>query len=193
VHLVFHNNLHGNSVRQVFSQDAVELSDTRVGSPTFGQGNYWGRSCPSALFLPGSDSNGPAVLDSHPYGLASAWLAGRSPGCATEIPEPLLITPEPGAVVATTSPVFTGVAVPGATVVLLEAGSPRGSTITDASGGFSVTSLSPFTEGAHVVTARAELDGGVSPDSTPLAFTVDTQGPSAPRLAFPTAGATVLA
>ena len=71
--VVYHNNIFGN-VRNISSDQAIELSFS-------GQGNYWGRSCPDPLFVPGTDSNSPDVVDSFPFGTLDGWLGGGSPGC----------------------------------------------------------------------------------------------------------------
>ncbi len=71
---VTHNNVYSNTVTQVLSHQAMEVS---VG----GEGHYWGRSCPPPLFIPGVDSNRLDVTDSYAYGVRDGWLHGYSPGC----------------------------------------------------------------------------------------------------------------
>ncbi|MBI3183965.1 MAG: hypothetical protein HYZ28_17655 [Myxococcales bacterium] len=192
--LVFHNNVFGNQARQVSAPSAVELSDTRASSPSFQQGNFWGRSCPGSLFLAGTDSNRSNVVDSFPYAQAGAWAVGGSPGCAGQpvLAAPILTSPAQGALLATASPTFTGVAAPGATVELLEGGAGRGSATADATGAFSLTPAAPFSDGQHAVTARASLGGATSLESAPLAFTVDTTPPFAPAIDFPQGGSVLV-
>lgn len=54
--IVTHNNIFSNE-KNVSSTQAIELSLN-------GEGNYWGHSCPGPLFVPGTDSNAPNVVDS---------------------------------------------------------------------------------------------------------------------------------
>ncbi|MFZ5470364.1 MAG: Ig-like domain-containing protein [Myxococcota bacterium] len=191
--VVFHNNLFGNSTRQVYAAGAIELSDTRAASPTFQQGNYWGRSCPGTLFLAGVDSSRADVVDSYPYGQASAWTAGGTPGCTSPpvLAAPLLTSPTPGALLATATPTFAGTAAAGATVEVREGGVTHGSATADSAGRFEVVPTVSLSEGAHTVVAKASLGGAVSADSAPLTFTIDTLAPSAPVLVFPTPGITL--
>ena len=72
---IYHNNISGD-VNGIFSFSPAEVSWES-------EGNYWGRSCPGPLFIPGTDSNSVDVVDSFPYGQEDAWDFGLSPGCIT--------------------------------------------------------------------------------------------------------------
>jgi len=73
---VYWNNFHGWSTWGVWS----DIGPVEISNETFG-GNWWGRSCPRPLFIPGEDSNREDVADSFPYGQADAWDLGLPPGC----------------------------------------------------------------------------------------------------------------
>lgn len=189
--VVFHNNIHGNSQRQVFGLAAAELSDTRADAGTFGHGNFWGRACPGSLFVAGADSNLPSMIDSHPFGLASAWTNGGTPGCGVGLTAPTLTFPTDGAFVSTATPTFTGTATAGATVELLEGPSVKGSAVASVMGDFAFTANAPFAEGLHSVTLRAVLGPSTSPATSAISFTIDTVAPAAPTITFPSGGATL--
>jgi hypothetical protein len=72
----FHNNIQSSNLK-VYAEQAAELSSGR-------QGNYWGRGCPNALFVPGTDSNRKDVSDSHAYGEFDGWAVVQIPGCPTD-------------------------------------------------------------------------------------------------------------
>jgi hypothetical protein len=69
----FHNNIISGP-QKVFSTIPAELSWEM-------EGNFWSRSCPGDLFVPGGDSNSLDVVDSYPYGQQDAWDLGQFPGC----------------------------------------------------------------------------------------------------------------
>jgi hypothetical protein len=71
---VFHNNVIAATLGVEATFGPVELSDG-------GRGNWWGRSCPGPLYVPGVDGNRVDVVDSRPYGARDAWLTGGVPGC----------------------------------------------------------------------------------------------------------------
>jgi len=82
---VYHNNIFNNGLN-VYSNQPIELSFN-------GEGNYWGHSCPDALFEPGVDSNSPDAIDSHPYGLQDGWENPQvTPGCPPIKINPPVIT-----------------------------------------------------------------------------------------------------
>ncbi|MHB8878536.1 MAG: Ig-like domain-containing protein, partial [Myxococcaceae bacterium] len=190
-HVVFHNNIYGNSSWQAYSAVPLELSDTRSGSATFGQGNYWGHSCPDPLFVAGIDCNLPGAVDSRPFAQLSAWVDGGVPGCTLQVNAPVLTAPLDGGFLATATPQFTGTAPANAEVRILEAGAVRAMTTASDAGEFSVAPVTPLAEGAHTVVARALLGGTTSPDSPPISFTIDTVAPSAPHITTPATGATL--
>lgn len=66
--IITRNNIFNNTLNAV-SNTAIELSFS-------GEGNYWGRSCPGPLFVPGVDSNSEDVVDSFPCATFNGWLAG---------------------------------------------------------------------------------------------------------------------
>ncbi|MBI2933759.1 MAG: right-handed parallel beta-helix repeat-containing protein [Planctomycetes bacterium] len=76
---IFHNNFLGPSVTKIFAFgfSTFELSHDE-------EGNFWDRTCPGPLFVPGVDSNGP--IDSFPYGTKDAWLLDVPPGCPSAPP-----------------------------------------------------------------------------------------------------------
>lgn len=188
---VFHNNFFDNPLGSVraFAQ-AAELSDTRANLPTFQQGNFWGRPCPGPLFVAGTDSNRSGVVDSYPYGSASAWTVGGTPGCNTTPPlaAPLLTSPAPGAVLTIGQPEFKGFAAPGALVEVIEGAVLLASSTAGPSGEFVASPSAALAEGTHTVFARQSLAGQSSPVSTPLSFVVDTIAPAAPTIDFPFGG-----
>ena len=191
-HLVFHNNIYGNTGPQVSSLDPVELSDTRAASPSFAHGNYWGHSCPDPLFAAGIDSNRADVIDSQPFGQPFAWLDGGAPGCTAALGAPVLSAPVGGGHLNTATPQFAGTAPSNSEVRILEGLVVRATTNASVAGFFSVAPTAPLSEGAHTVTARAHLGGATSPDSSPISFTIDTIAPSAPQITIPLTG-TILA
>ncbi len=74
------NNIFGNAGYQVEADTPIELSSSELG-------NYWGRSCPGDLFVPGVDSNRTDAVDSWPYAARDAWLVGDPPGCGVTPPD----------------------------------------------------------------------------------------------------------
>lgn len=182
---VFHNNVFGNRSFQVTAAAPVELSDTRSMSPTLGQGNFWSRGCPGALFVAGLDSNRADVVDSHPFGLASAWNDGASPGCA--VAAPLITRPVDSSLLSDARPVIEGTSPSGSTVQIKE-GPTVLATTTAAAGSFSVRLPQPLAEGPHFLRAQAQLSGVSSPLSPAARFVVDTLAPAPPVFTFPAAG-----
>ncbi len=74
---VWWNDFHGWSRWGVWSDvGPAELSDA-------GRGNWWGRTCPDALFVPSVDGNRSDVTDGFAYGTRGGWTAGVVPGCAS--------------------------------------------------------------------------------------------------------------
>ena len=74
---LWNNNIFNNSNLSVYSshpEQPWELFNNNLG-------NYWGHSCPDALFTAGVDSSSENFTDNYPYGEADGWLTG-SPGCA---------------------------------------------------------------------------------------------------------------
>lgn len=177
--LIFRNNFFGNTVRQLgllgIGGALVPLWDTRPGSPTFEQGNYWGRQCPGPLFVQGSDVGRPEPTDDFPFGAFTAWEAGGLPGCpSAALPAPpLLVSPVHDGIVKTATPTFYGSVHPGGLVELLYQGAPIGAANADSCGVFSIVPTVAFANGSHVVTARVTVAGVVSLLSVPRQFTVE--------------------
>ena len=73
---IYHNNIFGSISFNMYSKESVELSYQN-------EGNYWGHSCENPpLFIPGTDSNSPEVIDNYPYALFNGWLDPQvTPGC----------------------------------------------------------------------------------------------------------------
>ena len=75
---VTHNNIYNNTVPQVWSDAAMELSYNQ-------EGNNWGKTSLPYFKAGTEDSNRPDVVDSYPYGQADAWMdiTAVSPSFAT--------------------------------------------------------------------------------------------------------------
>lgn len=186
-HRVFHNNIFGNTVRQVFSVPAIELSDTRATSPTFQQGNFWGRRCPEA-FKVGVDSNRADVVDSFPYEDKDGWLAGTVPGCKPATP--VINYPQEGQFTRDATTAIAGTSTPGSSVSIRADGSPVASTVASADGDFLTRPTSPLAEGPHTLVAVAQVGARTSDQSEPVRFVVDASPPAPPIILAPTQGMT---
>ncbi|MDI7268640.1 MAG: NosD domain-containing protein, partial [Myxococcota bacterium] len=169
---VYWNNFSGWSHWGVWMDagPAAELSDG-------GRGNWWGRSCPGPLFLPGVDSNRADVVDSFAYGARDLWLSGAGPGCAppdTTPPEPPIIRlPAENDVVYSATPAFIGTAEPNAVVVVYEGSLPLGTAVATADGDFGVAPTSPLPSGSHAVYATATDNAANTSDpSATRVFTI---------------------
>lgn len=191
---VFHNNIVSNGSPAVVAPGPVDLFDNRPGSPTFQQGNFWGRACPDPLFVAGTDSNPSTAADLFPFGVASSWASGGVPGCVQPPPlaAPLLTAPANGALLRTGAVTFEGSASPDSTVEITESGVLRASGTASASGAFSLVASPELVDGPHSVVARARSAGLASQPSAVLSFVVDTQAPVAPILDFPVSGGVLL-
>lgn len=78
------------------------------------------------------------------------------------------------------TPTFTGTAEAGSTITLTSDGSTVGTTTTDASGNYSVTTSS-LADGTHVIKATAaDAAGNISVASAAVSVTIDTAAPPAP-------------
>jgi hypothetical protein len=186
-HVAFHNNIFGNTTRNVFADRATELSDTNSASSTFRQGNYWGHGCPGPFFTAGSDSNDAAVVDSFPYALANGWLFGSPGSCAVV---PVITSPDAGSALNNPRPEVNGIAPAGSNITVLVDGIAVGSSVAVFPGAFSVTPSSALQDGAHTLVAAASVDGG-SLASTPISITIDTVPPSTPTITWPPSGITL--
>ncbi len=128
---------------------------------------------------------GPATAND-PAGLGAV----STPPGPLKIPgAPILTAPAQGASVPTRRPVVTGTAEPSATVILFLDGAEWIRTAASGAGGFSHTPAADLSEGAHQLSASAELQQLRSPSSAVRAFTVDTVPPAVPAFTTPTAGA----
>ncbi|GAB4032875.1 hypothetical protein GCM10028809_32690 [Spirosoma gilvum] len=101
---------------------------------------------------------------------------------------PQLITPANGSRLSDNSPTYSGTATPGSSVTLFVDGNNVGQITTNAGGNWTFTPVSPLSDNAHSVYARATLDGLDSPNSTTISFTVDTTPPIAPVVTAPLDG-----
>ncbi|MBI5549417.1 MAG: hypothetical protein HY901_36485, partial [Deltaproteobacteria bacterium] len=186
--VVFHNDIFGNGL-QVLATPPMELSDSRVGSPTLGHGNYWGRGCPAALFVPGTDSSDLGVVDSHPFAQESAWTRGDAPGCALTPPQ--IRTPAEGSLLGTLRPTFMGTAAPLSLVTIREGTSVLATGNATADGSFVMTAASNLAQGNHTVVATSAWGNQSSSASASRSFRIDSQPPLAPVILTPKDGATV--
>ncbi len=181
-HRVFHNNVFGNGALQVQATGTLELSSAEQ------EGNYWGRSCPGALFLAGTDSSSATVTDSFPFSQLNGWSAGATKGC--ELGPPTLTAPVSGTATRESRPQVRGTAAPGATVSLWEVGVQIGAATASPTGVFTVQPSAPLSEGLHTLTAVAVLAGRSSRPSAPLRLRVDSAPPSVPVILVPETGMT---
>jgi hypothetical protein len=81
---IYQNNIYGNTIKQIYSPVALEVSYNR-------QGNWWGRTT-APCFVAGTDSNRADVKDSYPFCVQDGWkcidndgdgygIAGTNIGC----------------------------------------------------------------------------------------------------------------
>lgn len=187
--LVFHNDVHDNTQRQVFAAGPTALWDGRVGSPTSAQGNYWGHACPGPLFVPGVDSNRPDVSDAFPFASPSGWVTAATPGCI--LPAPVLSRPSDQSTIGELHPEFAGSATPMSTIELSEAGVVLGVVTASSGGTFALRPATALREGPHFITAVARLGAMQSDKSAPLRFIIDAQAPAQPAITFPNGGSTL--
>nr|WP_242544847.1 Ig-like domain-containing protein [Corallococcus sp. NCSPR001] len=104
---------------------------------------------------------------------------------------PVVVTPANGALLNTATPVISGTAEAGSTVILSVDGTAV-EVVADGSGNWSFTPGTALAQGAHSVTAQAkDTAGNTSQASAPRAFSVDSLAPAAPVVATPAEGALV--
>jgi VCBS repeat-containing protein len=80
-----------------------------------------------------------------------------------------------------TTPAITGTSEPGATITLLEGSTPRGTTVVNSLGNWTITS-SALSEGAHLLFVTAVDAAGNQATSNPLIVTIDTTPPATPSV-----------
>ncbi|MDL9979421.1 Ig-like domain-containing protein [Microbacterium sp. ASV49] len=104
---------------------------------------------------------------------------------------PVITAPASGSSTSDTTPDIKGTAEAGSTVTVIIDGTAVGTTKADGSGNWTYTPTTPLAEGAHTVTATAtDAAGNVSPEASPVSFTVDTLAPAAPVITSPADGST---
>lgn len=77
-----------------------------------------------------------------------------------------------------TTPLLTGTAQAGSTVVFFDFGAPIGSTLATSGGTYAFVPAVQLGNGQHSITAQASNTGGISGMSAPLALTIDTTLPA---------------
>lgn len=185
-HQVFHNNVFGNTERQVTADRAIELSETRAGSPTFQQGNFWGRRCPAPPFIAGVDSNRADTVDSFPFEEKDGWLLGKAPGCP--LSAPVISEPLNGETVRAATPTIVGLARAGDTVVVRADGATIATAVAASCGDFKAVAMTALGNGPHIIEAVARVGTLDSVPSPPKRITVDTVAPPPPRISVPGTG-----
>lgn len=127
-------------------------------------------------------------IDRIAYGATGGFDGGpvvRPVGGFTVPSAPTVISPAEGAAVATRSPVITGTAGPGHTVIIYVGGVEFARTAADASGNWSIPFPgSGLADGEHTIEAVAEYQG-LRSGATSRTFTVDTIAPETELLTAP--------
>ncbi|WP_157535751.1 Ig-like domain-containing protein [Microbacterium sp. Root166] len=101
---------------------------------------------------------------------------------------PVVVAPADGSATNDTTPLVTGTAAPNTTVTVFMDGTSIGTTPSDGSGNWSLTSPA-LAEGSHTVRATStDAAGNVSPSSPTNTFVVDTTVPVAPVILTPVTG-----
>ncbi|MBF9195577.1 Ig-like domain-containing protein [Microvirga terrestris] len=108
------------------------------------------------------------------FEMAEAWATSFAP------PAPPVIFTHPGSNITNNpKPVIVGSAEPGTTITVYANDAAIGTTTTDASGHWSITSTIDLGEGAHTFRAQAkDPDGNVSANSNTTTITIDTVVPT---------------
>ena len=106
----------------------------------------------------------------------------------TVVGPPVLQNPADGTATNDTTPAFTGIAAPGASVDILLDGNPIGTTTANGTGAFTFTPGAPLSPGDYEASARATLNGVTSGVSNVNDFTIDVAAPAAPTLNRPAEG-----
>lgn len=75
------------------------------------------------------------------------------------------------------TPLLTGTADPGSTVVIYDSDAFLGSVVATAGGTYAFTPSTPLFNGLHHITAQADNSGGASAMSAPLLLTIETEPP----------------
>ena len=88
-----------------------------------------------------------------------------------------IVVPADGALTNDSTPVISGTATPGSTVSIFDNGTLLGTAVADANGAWTFTPPTPLADGAHVFTARTELDSLMSAPSDAVDLTIDTRAP----------------
>jgi hypothetical protein len=128
-------------------------------------------------------ANNPGPATSHPFTVD------------TTVPStPSITSPAPGADTNDTTPTFSGIADPGATVTVSEGGVPlcTPAPVADASGNWSCTASTALPEGAHTIQAVATNASGTPSSPATRSFDVDATAPTAaPTITSPANGSDV--
>jgi len=99
---------------------------------------------------------------------------------------PVVVSPQPGAVLGTSTVTVSGTAEAGSTVTIIVDSGIAGTVTADASGAFSFTLPTTLADGAHTLSTRAtDVADNTGPVSAVATFTVDTVAPVAPTLTQP--------
>ncbi|OXM87601.1 hypothetical protein CF651_04570 [Paenibacillus rigui] len=104
---------------------------------------------------------------------------------------PVITAPANGSTTNDSTPTISGTAEVNSTVSVKVDGTAVGTVAADASGNWSFTLAAALTDGPHAsIATAADALGNISPNSTPVTFTVDTTAPAAPVVTVPVDGST---
>jgi large repetitive protein len=103
---------------------------------------------------------------------------------------PAIVVPVAQSTVSTRTPVISGTAEANAMVQVEIDGQPVGNATVNGAGQWTLSTVSPLTDGVHTARARAiDAVGNISAYSVVVAFTVDATAPSTPVIVRPANGA----
>ncbi len=189
-------NLAGTGFRGVSEASGGGLSNSSTNVPllTLQEANE-----ETLTRLPFSSFSATSVRALLPEGLSGYYLVSVLPNAIsggkvafidTRTPAaPVVTAPENGALLNNASPVFSGTAEAGSTVMVSVQGSPVGTTTANASGAWSLTPSASLAQGTLTAWASAaDAAGHTSPASTTVSFTVDTVAPAPPMVSAPENG-----
>lgn len=105
---------------------------------------------------------------------------------------PAITLPTIESVITSGRPMMSGTAEPNSTVTIFINGQEAGTTQTDANGAWTFTPPTQLADGRYEVKARAtDTAGNTGPDTTQVAFTVDSTAPNPPVIVTPAKNAAV--
>ncbi|WP_053066700.1 Ig-like domain repeat protein [Archangium gephyra] len=166
---------------------AVKVDGTTLGTVTANGSGNWSFTPASPL---GEGAHTATATATDAAGNTSSPSSARTFTVDTVAPTAPVLT-APAASVTTPTPIISGTAEPGSTVVVKVDGTLVGTATADGSGNWSRPLTSPLGQGAHTATATAtDAAGNTSVASTARTFTVgtgDTVPPAAPVLTAPAA------